>query len=73
MNYENRWCAIAAKILTGNIDNAGLLNYDLINFLNEVAQNCKCVGGELVSRQVIALAVVTWQRIHPGVSAWDDK
>jgi len=58
MDYNNQYCTIAAKMLGTEPD---LLDYRLIEHLNKVANLVKISGGELWSRQVVALAIVQWQ------------
>lgn len=58
MDYNNQYCTIAAQMLETE---PGLLDYHLIEHLNRVANLVKISGGELWSRQVVALAIVQWQ------------
>jgi hypothetical protein len=39
---------------------SGLLNHRLYNRLSDIAEYCEKVGGELKSRQVIAMIVYDW-------------
>lgn len=57
-NFENKHCKIAAQMLSSE---PGLLDYRLADYLNLIAELVKIAGGELVSRQVIAAAILTWQ------------
>ena len=58
MDYNNQYCIIAAKMLNTEPD---LLDYRLIKHLNRVANLTKISGGQLWSRQVVALAIIQWQ------------
>lgn len=58
MNYNNQYCAIAAKMLSTE---PGLLDYRLVEHLNKIATLVKNADGELWSRQIVALAIVQWQ------------
>lgn len=54
-NWQNEHCEIAAQMLGSE---AGLLDYRLIEHLNNVAY---LNGGVLDNRQVIAALITTWQ------------
>ena len=58
VGYDNLHCKIAAQMLHTQ---PGLLDYRLIEYLNNVADLTNSTGGELKSRQVIALAIVSWR------------
>jgi len=58
MDYNNQYCEIAAKML---YTEPGLLDYRLVEHLNKIATLVKNVGGELWSRQIVALAIIQWQ------------
>lgn len=58
LNYENKHCEIAAKML---FTEPALLDYRLTEYLNELSALVQYAGGELNSRQVIALAIIQWQ------------
>lgn len=58
MDYRNQYCEIAAKMLNADV---GSLDYRLIEHLNKIAALVKNAGGELWSRQIVALAIVQWQ------------
>ena len=56
---------IAAQML--GVDDYGILHYDFAAYLDDVARLSYSVReGELFSRQAIALAIVTWQRMNPS-------
>jgi hypothetical protein len=63
-HYEDDYCQIAAEILTGRRNAVGLLDYRFINFLTETAKETEAAGGKLISRQVIALAISTWEMVN---------
>ena len=46
--------------------NYNVLHWDFVKYLDEIVRHTRQQGGELVSRQVIALAIVTWQRMNPS-------
>jgi len=60
MDYRNEHCEIAAQMLDTE---PGLLDYRLVERLNQVAKLVKIAGvfGRLQSRQVIASIIVQWQ------------
>jgi len=45
-------------------ENLAVTHTDLYDSLIRVNDNCQTVGGELVSRQVIALIVAAWEAAH---------
>lgn len=59
INYDNKHCRIAASMLSCK---PGLLDYRLVEYLNEIAQLVESAGGELKSRQTVALAIVSWRQ-----------
>jgi len=66
--YDNEHCRIAAKMLTDNENDVGLLHYEFIKYLNYLATLIEIAEGHLASRQIIALAIATWE-MHTGLSA----
>lgn len=60
LNYENEICQIAAQMLHTE---PGLLDYRLVEYLNEIDSLVHIADGQLVSRQrqIVALAIVTWR------------
>ena len=58
LNYDNEPCRIAAKMLSTE---PALLDYRLTEHLNTIAALVNNAGGELNSRQVIAIAIVSWR------------
>jgi len=58
MDYKNQYCEIAAKMLNSE---PNLLDYRLVEHLNKIASLVKNAGGELWSRQIVALAIIQWQ------------
>ena len=58
LNYENDHCKIAANMLNTEPD---LLDYRLIERLNEINGLISRVGHSLMNPQVIALTIVQWQ------------
>lgn len=58
IDYDNQHCKIAAQMLYSE---PGLLDYRLVEYLNRVAMLTYNAGGLLVSRQVIAMAIVAWE------------
>ena len=58
LNYENDHCKIAANMLDTE---PGLLDYRLIERLNEINGLVSRVGHSFMNPQVIALAIVQWQ------------
>jgi len=58
LNYDNEHCRIAAKMLETEPD---LLDYRLIEYLNAISALIICGGGEFISRQAIAVAIVGWR------------
>lgn len=61
--------AIAIVELGFHIHEQGRLHPDLQEFLTDIDALCGLAGGDLYSRQVVALAVVTWQRLNPDKKA----
>lgn len=61
LDYRNGHCEMAARMLNTE---AGLLDYRLIEYLNRIAWLVSNANGVLVSRQVIAAAIITWQERH---------
>jgi len=57
--YHNEHCKIAAYMLNTE---PSLLDYHLVEYLNSVAEFVEKAGGKLRSRQIIALAIASWQR-----------
>jgi len=57
LNYENDICKMAAKML---YTEPGLLDYRLVEYLNEL-DTMIVLGGQVASRQIVALAILTWQ------------
>lgn len=58
LNYDNDHCRIAANILGTE---PPLLDYRLVERLNEINNLVSGVGHSLMNPQVIALAIVQWQ------------
>ncbi len=58
MDYNNDHCKIAAQMLETEPD---LLDYRLVERLNEIAGLVNRVNHSLMNPQVIALAIVLWQ------------
>lgn len=59
LNYDNEHCRMAAKMLSTE---TGLLDYRLVEYLNSIASLVNNIGGgEFVSRQAVAVAIVNWQ------------
>ena len=58
LNYDNKHCRIAAKMIGTSAD---LLDYRLIEYLNSIAELVLYDEGEFVSRQAIAVAIVSWR------------
>ena len=58
MDYDNDYCKIAAQML---YTEPGLLDYRLVEHLNEIAGLVSKVNHFLMNPQVIALAIVQWQ------------
>ena len=63
--YE-RHLQIAAEILGGNNGDAGLLNSKLANWLD----NLVAYIDHTPSRQIIALAILTWEGLNPESRAY---
>ena len=55
---KNEHCNMAAQML-GSLP--ALLDYRLVAYLNRIACLTHIAGGKLISRQVIAAAIVSWQ------------
>ena len=56
------------KEITSNmlrVDDYTILHWNFIEYLDEIAGLTGRECGSLVSRQAIALAIVTWQRMNP--------
>ena len=49
------------------------LNVKLEAYLNSVAMLCRRAGGNLVSRQAIAVAIKSWQDMNPGKTGYGDN
>ncbi len=64
MHYESKHLQIAA-IMVGDGD-TGLLSGDLCNAIDKISEYVVRAGGELKSRQVIALIIQQWAKDHPG-------
>ena len=58
VNYDNDICRIAAQMLDTEPD---LLDYRLIEYLDEIDSLVHIVGEHVASRQIVALAIVTWR------------
>ena len=57
------------KELTANmlgVAGYGILHWEFAEYLDEIAKLIKQENGQLVSRQIIAMAIATWQRMNPG-------
>ena len=61
LNYDNDVCRIAAQMLESE---PGLLDYHLVEYLNEIDSLVRVVKGQVVSRQIVALAIVTWRHFN---------
>ena len=77
LNYENRHCQIAARILADDAGDPSLLHYKLVEELNSINELCISMGGLLVSHQngnsseearkewyeksIIAKAIMEWR------------
>ena len=60
MEYKN----IAAQMI--GVADYGILHWEFCTYLNDIARFAHSMKDcDFVSRQVIALAVVTWQRMNP--------
>jgi hypothetical protein len=53
-------------MLGGKPGDAGLLHHDLYDLLSNIDVRADLLGGELVSRQVIAAVIEFWKRMNPG-------
>ena len=60
-NVENEHCKTAAQMLSSE---PGLLDYRLVEYLNNIARYALIAGSGLYSKQAIATAIVTWQEWH---------
>lgn len=58
LDYNNDICRMAAQMLETE---PGLLDYRLVEYLNEIDSLVRVVEGQVASRQIVALAVVTWR------------
>lgn len=56
---------IAAKILGGSKNDVGLLHCKLHDELSEIATLCSTAGGEIRSRQIVALAIHDFAKRNP--------
>lgn len=70
--YPN-YLKTAAQMLSEN-DTAdpGLLNADLADCLKDIALLTESTGGELRSRQAIAVAIVFWEKLNPNSKAYGE-
>lgn len=55
---------LAASML--DVPGYGILHWGFADYLDEIAGFIERENGQLVSRQIIAMAIVTWQRMNPG-------
>lgn len=58
LNYEKDVCKIAAEMLHTE---PRLLDYRLAEYLIELDELVEITGGHVASRQIVALAILTWQ------------
>lgn len=58
---------IAGKILGNSENAAGLLNFVLYNELSEINKLCSAAGGEIKSRQIVALAIHDFAKRNPTI------
>ena len=58
MDYKNEYCKMASQMLNTEPD---LLDYRLVERLNNVASLVNNVNHFLMNPQVIALAIIQWQ------------
>ena len=63
---------IAAKILGSSEDDAGLLHHKLYGELSEIDALCSAAGGEIRSRQIVALAIHDFAKRNPTAKLFGD-
>ena len=56
--YDSDMFQIAAQILNTTPD---MLDHKLVNYLEELEELVIITGGRVASRQIVALAVLTWR------------
>jgi len=66
-DVEYKWSAIARQML--GAPKPKLMHSDLIKELSAVNTLVQAAGGELWSRQVVAVIIVDWQRRNPEEQA----
>ena len=70
---ERDFWKIAAQIASPDPNpDPQLLNADFGRFLVGIHGNCLSAGGDLISRQVIALAIETWKAMNPDKKIYGD-
>ncbi len=57
---------MAAKMTGGEGATAFLLHYKLTNRINEIERLCQVAGGQLRSRQIVAVIVAQWKHDNPN-------
>lgn len=70
MDYNNEYCKIAANMLGTEPD---LLDYRLIERLNDISNLVNKTNHFLMNPQVIALAIVQWQEGNADDFTGDPK
>ena len=60
----------AAQMVGGG--DPGMLHHKLYDYLTSINALCHEAGGELVSRQVIALAISSWMNENPDARPYGD-
>ena len=67
---EKNYLKVAAEMLgSGDV---GMLNYKLAGYLNDIDYMCQQAGGELKSRQVIAVAIIQFGNEYPDTKLYGD-
>lgn len=61
---------VTAMMLSGDPKNFHNINAKLVSHLDNINKMCTTCGGHLISRQVIALAIGSWQVANPNEHAY---
>ena len=72
MDYDRKCHAIAVQMLGYPEGNEGLLNANLCEKLTLLDDMCRRAGGQIISRQIVALAITDFQQNNPGVKLIGD-
>ena len=73
VSTEFREChRIAARILGGPDGKCDKLHRGILDCLTEIDDLCRADGGEVRSRQTVAIFIFAWRNANPGVKAYSE-